>query len=83
MKNILFIAILSSILFASSNSMTKQDRINKQIELEMKKETQYSIEQTFYQGLEYDLSSSEVNPDSLDSIPDLEIQDLDMDSIYD
>ena len=49
----------------------------------MEKEKRYSVDQTFYQGSEYDLSGLEVNPDSLDSVPELEIQDLDMDSVYD
>jgi hypothetical protein len=49
----------------------------------MLKEKKYSVDQTFYQGNEYDLSGLEVNPDSLDSVPELEIQDLDMDSVYD
>ena len=74
--------ILNSFVFAVSD-ISKDEKVKKQIELEMEKERKYSIEQKFYQGAEYDLSGSEVNPDSIDSVPDLEIQDFDMDSVYD
>ena len=82
-KHFLIITILSSFVLASSVKLNKEDRIKKQIKIEMEKEKRYSVDQTFYQGNEYDLSGLEVNPDSLDSVPELEIQDLDMDSVYD
>jgi hypothetical protein len=82
-KHFLIITILSSFVLASSVKLNKEDRIKKQIKIEMEKEKRYSVDQTFYQGSEYDLSGLEVNPDSLDLIPELEIQDLDMDSVYD
>jgi hypothetical protein len=75
--------MLSSFVLASSVKLNKEDRIKKQIKIEMEKEKKYSVDQTFYQGSEYDLSGLEVNPDSLDLVPELEIQDLDMDSVYD
>lgn len=83
MKFFLIITVIvNSFVFAVSD-ISKDEKVKKQIELEMEKERKYSIEQKFYQGAEYDLSDSEVNPDSIDSVPDLEIQDFDMDGVYD
>jgi hypothetical protein len=86
MKFFLIITVILSLFVfavADVSNISKDEKVKKQIELEMEKERKYSIEQKFYQGAEYDLSDSEVNPDSIDSVPDLEIQDFDMDSVYD
>ena len=87
MKKILIIvAMLSSILLSAeteNNNTTKEDRVKKQIEAEIQKEKRYAKEQTFYKGANYNLKGSEVNPDSLSSVPILELDDLDMDSVYD
>ena len=86
MKFFLIITVILNLFVfavADVSNISKDEKVKKQIELEMEKERMYSIEQKFYQGAEYDLSGSEVNPDSIDSVPDLEIQDFDMDSVYD
>jgi uncharacterized membrane protein len=87
MKKILIVvAMLSSILLSAeteNNNTTKEDRVKKQIEAEIQKEKRYAKEQTFYKGANYNLKGSEVNPDSLSSVPILELDDLDMDSVYD
>jgi len=87
MKKILILVImLSSILFSTeteNNNTTKEDRVKKQIETEIKKEKKYAKEQTFYQGANYNLKGAEVNPNSLSAVPILELDDLDMDSVYD
>ncbi len=78
--------MLSSILLSAeteNNNTTKEDRVKKQIEAEIQKEKRYAKEQTFYKGANYNLKGSEVNPDSLSSVPILELDDLDMDSVYD
>jgi len=85
-----FLAILlifSNIVLASgdlSKEKERQKRIEKQIKTEMEKEKKYAKEQTFYQTHNYDFKGAEVNPDSVDSIPSIEVQDdFDMDSVYD
>ncbi len=85
-KILIFVIMINAVLLASSSEKShsdKKDRINKQIELEMKKEQQYAREQTFYKGKDYDLKGAEVNLDSLSTLPDLEDDDFDMDSVYD
>ena len=85
-----FLAILlifSNIVLASGDLVKekeRQKRIEKQIKTEMEKEKKYAKEQTFYQTHNYDFKGAEVNPDSVDSIPSIEVQDdFDMDSVYD
>ncbi len=88
MKYILiFIVILNSLLVASSSAKSekeKKSRVEKQIKKEMENEKKYAKEQTFYNQDNYDFKGAEVNPDSLDSVPELEPQyEFDMDSVYD
>ncbi|MEA3553018.1 MAG: hypothetical protein U9R39_01305 [Campylobacterota bacterium] len=84
MKNIfVLIMLICSILLATDGNTQNEQRIKKQLEIEMEKEKRYSIEQTFYQKDNYDFKGSEVNEDSLENVPGLELDDLDMDSVYD
>ena len=55
-----------------NNATTKAKRAEKQIQEQMKREEKYAKEKTFYQGRDYDLSSSEVDKNSLSSIPVIE-----------
>jgi hypothetical protein len=66
-----------------TNSSKKPDRIDKQVQEQMKREEKYAKEQAFYQGSDYNLSEHEVDPKSLDSIkvPEPEY-DFDMDDVY-
>jgi len=81
---LIFILILNTLLSASADENTKRkNRIEQQIKKEIEKEKKYSKEQTFYQGKYYDLKGAEVNEDSLDSVPEIEVEDFDMDSVYD
>ncbi len=87
MKYIL-LCVLAVTALLSSSTQQKQDeskaRAEKQLQIEMEKEKKYSKEQTFYQSHSYDFKGAEVNPDSLDSLPSIEVQDdFDMDSVYD
>ena len=79
--------IFTTALSASTNSekeTQRQKRIEKQIKTEMEKEKKYAKEQTFYQTHNYDFKGAEVNQDSIESIPEIEVQDdFDMDSVYD
>jgi len=85
-KFLIFMVISSSMLFALDGdnvSAEKKIRMEKQIKKEMEKEKKYAKEQTFYQGKDYDLKGAEVNEESVSSLPILEVDDLDMDDVYD
>ncbi len=67
-----------------NNESAKAKRAKQQIEEQMKREEKYAKEQTFYQGKNFDLSELEVDPKSLDAIPDLEPDySFNMDDVYD
>ncbi|MEA2018573.1 MAG: hypothetical protein U9N59_09000 [Campylobacterota bacterium] len=86
MKNIIILLILcSSLVIASSNESDseKKIRVEKQIKEEIEKEKKYANEQKFYRKDNYDFKRSEVNQESLSTIPEIEIDDLDMNSVYD
>ena len=84
MKNILILMMLtSSILLASEGNTQNEEKIKKQLEIEMEKERRYAIEQAFYQHGNYDFEGSQIDEDSLKNVPELELDDLDMDNVYD
>ncbi len=69
---------------AEDNAASKAKRAEQQIQEQMKREEKYAKEKTFYQGAEYDLSASEVDKNSLSSIPDIEPDySFNMDDVYD
>jgi hypothetical protein len=82
-KMLILSLILSSLFSASSSDSAKEKRLKKQIEIEIERDKKHAREQTFYKGKDYDLSDSEVNKESLDSIEAIEPLDFDMDSVYD
>jgi hypothetical protein len=85
-KIIALTIIFSTIIYASSNEkadLKAKERAAKQLKIEMEKEKKYSKEQTFYQGQYYDLKGAEVNKDSISSTPEIEVDDFDMNSVYD
>ena len=77
------ILIFNTLLLGSTDDAKKKDRAEKQLKIEMEKEKKYSKERTFYQHNNYDFKGAQVNPDSIDSVPDIEVDDFDMDSVYD
>jgi hypothetical protein len=84
MKILLIFVVVVGLLFGSSDiDKAKALRLKKQIEIEMQKEKRYSQEQTFYFADEYDFKGSEVNLESVKSLKRIEMDDLDMDSVYD
>ncbi len=84
MKSILiFMILITSTLFAVDSNTSKEDRIQKQLKIEMQKEQKYAKEQIFYQHWNYDYKGAEVNKESLKKLPEIELDDLDMDSVYD
>ena len=87
MKIILaFLIMFSVTLLADAQTKKekeKKDRAQKHVEAQMKKEQKYSREQTFYQAHNYDFKGAEVNPDSIDSVPEIPVDNFDMDNVYD
>ncbi len=69
---------------AENSDSVKAKRAKKQIQEQMKREEKYAKEQTFYQGKNFDLSEHEVDPNSLEAIPEIEPEyDFNMDDVYD
>ena len=85
MKIILTLIIIFNSLLLATNTQSaeKKKRIDKQIKKEMQKEKKYAREQTFYNESNYDFKGAEVNKDSLDSVPEIEVDDFNIDSVYD
>ncbi len=78
-KSMIFLLLFTSLLFAAESKNSTNDKkklvkqhVQKQIELEQ----QYAKKDTFY----VDMKAAEVNPDSLASVPLLDVDDFDMDT---
>jgi len=82
---IAFLFILQVTIIASSAETTdeKKLRIEKQIKEEIEKEKKYAQEQKFYNNENYDFKRSEINKETLHLVPEIEVDDLDMNSVYD
>ncbi len=87
MRNFLIlIMVVSSLLVAANNDKNNSEakkRAQKQLEKEMENEKKYAKEQTFYNARDYDFKGAEVNKDSLDSVPEIPVDDFNIDSVYD
>jgi len=84
MNKIITILILTSLASLNIIASEKKDIIlNKQLKKAMKDEKKYANEQVFYNYENYDFKGSEVNQESLKNIKELDVDDLDMDSVYD
>jgi len=85
MKIFMIFMIMFATLFANSNTTKNHKKaiVEKHIKEQLAKEKKYSKEQTFYNEENYDFSGAEVNPESVKTTPELEVDDLDMDSVYD
>ena len=67
----------------SNKSTKKTERIDKEVEDQMKREEEYAKKQSFEQGDNYDLTQHEVNADALPDVPLLEPDyDFDLDDVY-
>jgi len=84
-KVLTFLVLSSHLMLASdiNSTISKEDRVKRHVESAMAEEKKFAKEQKFYQGENYNFKGAEVNPDSLSSVPVLEVDDLDMDSVYD
>jgi len=66
-----------------SNSTQKTSIIKSEVQKQMEREKKYAKEKMFYQGSDYNLSSVEVNKESLKHIKAIEPDyDFDMDDVY-
>ncbi len=86
MKVILTLVLIFASLLAQNNKedeIQKKLRIQKQLNEEIEKEKLFAKEQTFYKLGDYNLKRSEVNMKSVDALPEMELDDLDMDDVYD
>ncbi|QOP46561.1 hypothetical protein [Sulfurimonas paralvinellae] len=62
---------------------TAEELKAKHVQEQMQKEKRFAKEQKFYQGKEYNLSEQKVDPNDLDSIPDIKPDyDFDMTDVY-
>ncbi len=82
-KLLICISLLISVLFASEIDLEKEKRTKEAIEKAIEKEKLYAKEKTFYDSKSYDFKDSEVNEDSLPTLREQEVDDLDMDDVYD
>ena len=82
-KILLSILLLSSFLFASDVDLEKEKRTKAAIEKAIEKEKLYAKEKMFYDYDSYDFKDSEVNEESLETLKAKEVDDLDMDDVYD
>jgi len=85
MKYILITFILLQTMLFAVNSDDKQRelRIKKQLEIEIQNEKKYAQEQTFYNEANYNFKGAEVNEESIKKLNEIEVDELDMDSVYD
>jgi len=81
-KLLVYIVCLISFLSASDVDLEKEKRTQEAIAKAIEKEALYAKEQAFYDYDSYDFNDSKVNEDSLNGLKALEVDDLDMDDVY-
>ena len=85
-RTLAFVLIFNSLLLASGDTkeeIEKRQRHERNLRAQIQEEEKFAKEQTFYQAENYNFKGSEVNQDSLDSIPDIEVDPFDMTNVYD
>jgi len=82
-KLLVCVVVLSSFLFASNVDVEKQKRTKEAIQKAIEKEKLYAKEKIFYDYDSYDFNDSHVNEESIPTLPKIEVNDLDMDDVYD
>jgi len=85
-RTLAFVLIFNSLLLASGDTkeeIEKKQRHERNLRAQIQEEKKFAEEQTFYQTENYNFKGSEVNQDSLDSIPDIEVDPFDMTNVYD
>jgi len=64
------------------NTTTKQQLTQKQVKEQMARESKYAKEQKFEMGEGYNLKEKEFSPETLSHIKAIEVDDMDMDDVY-
>lgn len=84
-KILAFMLVFNSMLLVANDAQSEaaKKRHEANVKAQMEEEQKFAREQTFYQGENYNLKGSEVNQDSVDSVPDIEVDPFNMDSVYD
>ncbi len=81
----LFYTILMVTLLSWGGDINSSDNnlTNKNLQEQMKREAKYAKEKAFYHGKEYNLSETEIDPNTLSNIPTITPDyDFDMDDVY-
>jgi len=88
-KTYLFIALLTILLSAETNSTKVKDNndsnatINKNLQKMIEKEKKIKKEQKFYQGDDYNLTETAVEKETVDKVPLIEPEyDFDITDVY-
>jgi hypothetical protein len=85
-KTLVFFVLVNTLLYSASvedNETARKLRVEKNIQKALENERKFAKEQIFYTEDEYDFKDAEVSPESLPSIKEQKVDDLDMDSVYD
>ncbi len=82
-KVLVCVVLISSLLFASNIQSEKDKRTKEAIAKAIEKEKLYAKEKMFYDYDSYDFNDSKVNEESIPTLPEIEVNDLDMDDVYD
>ena len=78
MKIAISLLFISSLIYAQENSKLQQH-----IQEQMAKEKQYAKEKAFYHGKDYNLTATQIDKDSIDSVPIIKPEDdFDMTDVY-
>ncbi|MEA1955925.1 MAG: hypothetical protein U9N02_05475 [Campylobacterota bacterium] len=80
---LMFTLLFSSLSFADEADKKSKELLKEQVKEQMQREEKYAREQTFYQANNYDFKGSEVNQDSVSNLKEIEVDDFNMDSVYD
>jgi hypothetical protein len=80
---LILVSVFSLFLIASDVDLEKEKRTKEAIQKAIEKEKLYAKEKTFYDYESYDFNDSHVNEESLPTLPEIEVNDLDMDDVYD
>jgi sortase (surface protein transpeptidase) len=85
MKNILLSLIMLNLFLPASESEANstQSETDKQLAKQMQREKKYAEEQVFYTEKNYDFKGAEVSEETLKHIEVIEVEEFDMDDVYD
>lgn len=79
---LIFVIVFSSLSFAVDNNKSEK-LLEQQVKEQMEREKKYAREQTFYNMNNYDFKGAEVNKESLSTVNEIEVDDFNIDSVYD